>query len=102
MPEEKKKCPVELKPMAAWIKEEDPQGVCRECLLGPVLQWYQEELKTKGHSEKSSDLAKIAEAPEVLPLQICQQFDKIKGEVEEPLRERLLDFDCAVQSYKPE
>jgi len=102
MPEEKNKCSVSIKPMAAWIAEEDPQGVCRECLLGPVLQWYREELETKGHSEKSSDLGKIAETPEVLPLQLCQQFDKIKGEVEGPLRERLLDFDCAVQSYKPE
>ena len=96
------KCPVELKPMATWVQEEDPKGVCRSCLLAPVLQWYREELVEKGYSKFAEELSTIARAAEVLPLQLCEAFDKIKGEVEESLRERLEEFDCAAQTYVPD
>ena len=97
---EKGKCPVDVKLMAVWVQEEDPRGICRECLLAPVLQWYRDELSSKGYSTKELD--KIARAAEVLPLQLCEELDKIKGEVEESLRERLKEFDCAAQTYEPE
>jgi len=99
---EEGKCPIELKPMATWVQEEDSKGICRDCLLGPVLQWYREELNEKGYTKFVSELDKIAHAAEVLPLQLCEEFDKIKGEVEESLRERLEEFDCAAQAYEPE
>jgi hypothetical protein len=102
MTEDNVKCPVEIKPMVEWVKEPDPRGICRECLLGPVLQWYHEELEARGYSEQAHKLEKLSRQAEELPLQLCEEFDKIKGEVEESLRERLLDFDCAVQSYEPE
>ncbi|MBA7687149.1 hypothetical protein ES703_95609 [subsurface metagenome] len=97
-----KKCPVELKPMKDWVQEEDPRGICRECLLAPVLQWYRDELDAKGYSKFVGELNEIARAAEVLPLHLCEKFDKIKGEVEESLRERLEEFDCAAQAYEPE
>lgn len=102
MAEENVKCPVEIKPMAEWVKEEDSRGICRECLLGPVLQWYHEELEANGHSDMALELEKISRQAEELPLQLCEKFDRIKSEVEESLRERLLDFDCAAQTYVPE
>jgi len=37
-----------------------------------------------------------------MPLTLCKQFDIIKDVVEEPLRERLKDFDCATQSFNPD
>ena len=95
-------CPIEIKPMAQWVQEEDPKGICRECLLAPVLQWYREELNNKGHTKFVNELDQIAHAAEVLPLQLCEAFDKIKGEVEKPLRERLEEFDCAAQAYNPD
>jgi len=96
------KCPVELKPMKVWVQEEDPNGICRECLLAPVLQWYREELNEKGHTKFAEELAQIAHEAEVLPLTLCEKLDNIKGEVEESLRERLEEFDCATQAYNPE
>ena len=96
------KCPIDLKPMATWVQEEDPKGICRECLLAPVLQWYREELNEKGYSKFTEELNSIARAAEVLPLQLCEELDKIKSEVEGSLRERLEEFDCAAQTYKPE
>jgi len=96
------KCPVELKPMATWVQEEDPKGICRECLLAPVLQWYREELNEKGYSKFTEELDTIARTAAVLPLQLCEAFDKIKSEVEKSLRERLEEFDCAAQAYNPD
>ncbi len=96
------KCPVELKPMKEWVQEEDPNGICRDCLLAPVLQWYREELVEKGHTKFVEELDQIAHEAEVLPLTLCEKFDTIKGEVEESLRERLEEFDCAAQAYEPE
>jgi len=96
------KCPIELKPMAVWVQEKDPKGICRDCLLAPVLQWYREELVEKGYSKFTEELDTIARAAEVLPLQLCEEFDKIKSEVEESLRERLEEFDCAAQTYNPD
>ena len=99
---EKVKCPVELKPMATWVQEEDPKGICRDCLLAPVLQWYREELNEKGHKEFVSELDALARQAELLPLRLCEEFDKIKSEVEGQLRERLEEFDCAAQTYNPD
>jgi hypothetical protein len=96
------KCSVKLVPMKDWVEEEDPNGLCRECLLGPVLQWYRDELNEKGHTVFVEELDELSKQAELLPLQLCEVFDKIKDAVEEPLRERLLDFDCAAQSYIPE
>ena len=96
------KCSIELKPMATWVQEEDPKGICRDCLLGPVLQWYRDELNEKGYPKFVNELDEIARAADALPLQLCEKFDTIKGEVEESLRERLEEFDCAAQAYNPE
>jgi len=97
-----KKCPVELKPMKDWVQEEDPRGICRECLLAPVLQWYRDELNDRGYTKFVDELNQIAREAEVLPLTLCEKLDNIKGAVEESLRERLEDFDCAAQTYEPE
>ena len=97
-----KKCPVELKPMKVWVQEEDPRGICRECLLGPVLQWYRDELNSKGYTKFVDELNQIAHEAEVLPLTLCEKLDSIKDAVEESLRERLEEFDCTAQAYKPD
>jgi hypothetical protein len=97
-----KRCPIDLKPMADWVVEEDPQGICRECLLAPPLQWYRDELESRGLISLAKGLEDIAREAETFPLKLCQEFDRIKGAVEEPLRERLLDFDCAVQTWQPD
>lgn len=90
------------KPMADWIAEPDPK-VCRPCTLGPVAQWYRDELKTQGQTEHAATLEELAERTNVddpaSVLTMCQELDKIKASVGIPLRERLEDFDCAVQSF---
>jgi len=94
--------------MEEWIGQEDPNKddpeKCRPCILGVIANWYFNELEEQGHKELAASLGKIAnkeDDPE-LPLTICKEFDRIKGVVEEPLRERLKDFDCATQAFNPD
>jgi hypothetical protein len=93
---ERKKCSIDLKPMAEWVGGSDPK-VCRPCLLGPVLQWYADELRQNGKGAMADSLIEKANIDE--PLTLCKELDTIKERVESSLRERLEDFDCAVQTY---
>jgi len=103
---EPRQCPQST--MEEWIGQEDPHKddplYCRPCRLGVIASWYFNELKEKGHEDLAEGLEKVAlqeEEPE-MPLTLCKEFDRIKTVVEEPLRERLKDFDCATQSFDPD
>ena len=67
----------------------------------PVVQWYHSELEEQGKPEIAKRLeAKVVGIENDDPDQmiaICEELDAIKAEVEEPLRNRLLDFDCEIQ-----
>jgi hypothetical protein len=101
MAEDVKKCPIELKPMKDWVQETDPEK-CRSCMLGPVVQWYEETLREQGEVSLAIELVDNAlNNKEATPLTICEQLDKIKAAVGESLRERLKDFDCSAQTFEP-
>lgn len=85
-----------VKPMAKWIEGGD-SSECRPCLLGPTVQWYQSELEEKGYPRLAVELTNLVEREEVDPLTLCEKLDKIKATVGRPVRERLLEFDCATQ-----
>ena len=93
--------------MEEWIRGDDPRKDdpehCRPCRLGVTANWYFNELQEQGHEDLAKTLEKISskEDPE-MPLTLCKIFDIIKDVVEEPLRERLKDFDCATQSFNPD
>jgi hypothetical protein len=102
MPEvEKCNCPITLKPMAEWVSEEDTEK-CRPCLLAPVTQWYRTELTDAKKQDQVKLLDETILKEKAEALQICQVLDRIKDEVEGSLRERLKDFDCAVQTFNPD
>jgi len=94
--------------MEEWIGQEDPHKDdpkhCRPCRLGVTASWYHNELEEQGHKDLAENIEKIAaeEGDAEMPLTLCKEFDRIKGVVEEPLRERLKDFDCATQSFNPD
>ncbi|GAI89096.1 unnamed protein product [marine sediment metagenome] len=94
--------------MEEWIRQDDPlkddPKHCRPCRLGVPANWYFNELQEKGHEDLAAVIEHIAtrvEGPD-MPLILCREFDIIKAVVEEPLRERLKDFDCATQSFNPD
>lgn len=98
MPENQ--CPIEIKPMADWVGEEDPDGLCRSCILGPVVQWYRDELQEQGQQELAENLVASIESDDAV--KICKEMDDIKEQVDEELKDRLLEFDCSIQSFKPD
>ncbi|GAI74553.1 unnamed protein product, partial [marine sediment metagenome] len=93
--------------MEEWIRQDDPlkddPKYCRPCRLGVTANWYFNELKDKGHRDLAAvvDQITLLEDPD-MPLTLCRQFDIIKAVVEEPLRERLKDFDCSTQAFNPD
>lgn len=101
MTDEPFKCPVEIKPMAEWVKVPDTQN-CRPCALAPVIQWYWSELNERGKTDIAKRLEEKVEGMDdentEQMVAVCEELDKIKGEVDEPTRNRLLEFDCEVQS----
>ncbi len=104
--EEKRQCPQFT--MGEWIGQEDPHKddpeYCRPCRLGVIANWYLSELQEQGHKDLAESIEQIAskeDDPE-MPLTLCKELDRIKDVVEEPLRERLKDFDCATQSFNPD
>ena len=94
-------CPIPVQPMQEWVAQDVQGKECRPCTLGPTIQWYTSELEERGKEELAHELLEIAQKPDTTPLTLCQQLDKIKEQVGGPLRERLLEFDCATQLYEP-
>lgn len=99
------KCPVELQPMAVWVLGETP-GTCRPCTLGPVIQWYYQELKERGYEDEAQSLEEEANVLEDDNMEqmvaICSDLDEIKKAAPEDLRKRLEEFDCSVQAFNPD
>lgn len=94
-------------PMAQWVKAAggDENG-CKPCTLTPVTQWYGSELKTAGLHNLAADLVAVATAlpddDDQAALELAQELDRIKQQVPEAVRDRLLDFDCTAQQYQGE
>lgn len=86
------------KKMQEWIQEPD-EANCRPCMLAPVASWYHQELTDQGRTELADELKASTEND---PLTICGVLDSIKDRVEEPLRERLKEFDCLAQTFNPD
>lgn len=88
-----------VKPMEKWVSEPSTDTECRPCLLGPVAQWYRDELVERGHSDMANRIGTLVKRSDLTPEELCRELDHIKQEVPEELRQRLLDFDCSAQCY---
>lgn len=88
-----------LTTMVEWAQNDGKE--CKPCVLIPSIQWYKEELKDAGHEDLATALseaiASSAEGEEGIT--IAKKMDDIKQAVPDQLRKRLLDFDCATQTY---
>jgi predicted GNAT family acetyltransferase len=89
-------CP-ELKSMTEWAAGEDT-AICRECMLTITIPWYFEELEALGDKELVDDLEKIQKEGD--PLKVAAALDQIKEQVSPEVKQRLLEFDCASQSFE--
>ncbi len=88
-----------LKPMEEWLGEEDVEGEqCHECILRPIAEYYLGALQEENAEVQAKKLEEAWEGADLLT--IGAAMDKIKGEVGESLKKRLLNYDCYAQTYK--
>jgi hypothetical protein len=87
-----------LMPMAEWVKieEEDPNK-CHECMIPIVVAWYFEELEERGEKELLDDLEVVQKKGN--PIETAAALDQVKEQADPELRQRLLEFDCATQTF---
>jgi len=84
--------------MREWIQQPDDQK-CRPCLLGPVTQWYRDELQAKGLNDLATEVEKAVEGGEIA---LATKLDEVKDKVSPELKARLREFDCHAQLYEGE
>lgn len=87
----------DLKSMADWVDEEDEEK-CRICMLTITIPWYYDELKAAGETDLVEELEEIQK--EGIPIKIAIALDQIKENVTPEVKQRLLEFDCASQSFE--
>ena len=78
--------------------KQDPQTpeICRPCMIGVTASWYVDELKERGLEEMASQFetsAMEADNPEA----VGRLMDDVKEKVPEPVKCRLIEFDCTTQ-----
>ncbi len=89
-----------LKPMEEWLSEEDTEEQCHECILTPIADFY---LGALNDAKAEPQIKQLNEAWATADLTLIgKAMDKIKNEVGESLKKRLINFDCIAQTYKPE
>jgi len=98
-PEEECHCD-NLKSMEDWLSEEDEGEQCHECILTPIAEYYLGALQEEKAEPQEKQLVEAWETKDLLT--IGKIMDKIKGEVGEALKKRLINYDCYAQTYKPE
>lgn len=93
-------CPIHVTPMEDWIQTNDGSDFCKPCILAPIVSWYREELEEIGKHDLSEQLLNMSETLNKGEEHVlCNKLDEIKGAVDSRTRERLLEFDCSIQTF---
>lgn len=87
----------DLKSMTEWVAGEDAE-TCRTCMLTVTIPWYFDELEERGYKDLSNELEEIQTKGD--PTETANLLDTIKEKVDAEARKRLLEFDCATQSFE--
>lgn len=85
--------------MRDWLEQPSEGGVCRPCLLPPVIQWYMDVLNTAGRNDLAAELEGAVDGGEVT---VATKLDEVKERVSPDVKGRLKEFDCHAQLYKGE
>jgi hypothetical protein len=62
-----------------------------------VVAWYFEELEERGEKELLDDLEVVQKKGN--PIETAAALDQVKEQADPELRQRLLEFDCATQTF---
>ena len=89
-----------IEPLSTWVDREDPHS-CHPCLISPLASYYLGVLEEASDHKHANLLKSAYEAnSESKILTIAQTMDKIKLEVGDDLKKKLVALDCFAQSYK--
>jgi hypothetical protein len=91
-------CKTPPKPVEQWIMQEETKEHCPPCLLQPLGDMYVGVLEEASAKEQIDSLKEAWKSKDALT--IARALDRIKTEVGEPLKNKLLDLDCITQSFK--
>ena len=92
------KCTITPKPVEQWIQQEETPEHCPPCLLQPLGDMYVGVLEEASAVDQIASLKEAWKSKDALT--IARAMDKIKTEVGEPLKNKLIDLDCMTQSFK--
>ncbi len=91
-------CKTPPKSIEEWIQQPETPEHCPPCLIQPLGDMYVGTLEEADAKDKVADLKKAWSSHDVLT--IARAMDKIKTEVGEPLKNKLIDLDCMTQSFR--
>ena len=85
------------RPLKEWVAEAHAPDQCPPCILPVGMAWYYEELNEHGQQPIAAELDLLKDTGNVD--QVADFMDQVKGRVDPALRTRLLEYDCAMQSF---
>lgn len=80
--------------MKEWIKNTQEQDKCGECIIGIAGNWYITEAKKYNSPELTKNLKNHTDDA----IMFAEELDRIKEVANEPLKLRLKELDCSMQS----
>lgn len=93
-------CTRKIELLETWVDREDPDS-CHPCLIPPLASYYLGVLQEAGAMAQSKELEQVYSLDSANKvLTIAKTLDKIKSEVGDDLKKKLMTLDCFAQSYK--
>ncbi len=88
----------DVKPLSEWVQEESKNpDLCHPCMLPLTGTWYEEALAEAGRGDLAEDLSRLRSGENATVEVVAAFMDSLKEKVEGPLKERLIELDCATQ-----
>lgn len=87
-------------PMKDWLEAVPEDGTdpgCKPCVLPVATAWYIETLDENGLAAKARLLEQFSARENLEPLQLAEELDNIKAQVDPNLRNRFRELDCSIQ-----
>jgi hypothetical protein len=92
------KCPLsQVDSLEEWFSDHDAEEECRPCTLSALASLYVGHLEEVGENEKAEELKLVYEQGNILT--IAKTMDRIKADVEEPIKRNLKKLDCFSQTF---
>jgi len=86
--------------MKDWVEAEgegEAAETCKPCVLPVAAAWYIETLDENNLGDRARALETFSQQESITPLQLAEELDNIKAQVDPNLRLRFRELDCTIQ-----